>query len=462
MAGYDFDLLTIGAGSGGVRASRMAASYGAKVAIAEESRVGGTCVLRGCVPKKLLVIGSHFAEDFHDANGYGWSLGAASHDWPRLIAAKDQELARLNGVYLRMLHESGVSLLEGRAKLVDAHRVEINGQQHSAERILIATGSWPHLPAIPGIELAISSNEALDLPQLPQRVAVVGGGYIAVEFAGIFNAFGAEVVQLVRGDTLLRGFDDDIAVCLAEEMQKKGIDLRWGTQVTSIERRAEGGLRLKLKTKDAAAPSLLEVDQVLYATGRKPNSQGLGLAELGVKLDGEGAVVVDRFSQSSVPSIFAVGDVTNRMNLTPVAIAEARCLVETLFNGTPQPADYENIPSAVFSQPPVGTVGLAETEARQRFGAVDVYVTRFRSMRHTLSGRDERTMMKLVVRQEDQTVVGCHMVGSDAPEIVQGLAIAMKAGATKAHFDATIGIHPTAAEEFVTLREKRADPPPPS
>jgi len=321
-----------------------------------------------------------------------------------------------------------------------------------------ATGGWPHLPSIPGIELALTSNEALDLPRLPKRLAVVGGGYIAVEFAGIFNALGVEVVEILRGDTVLRGFDQDIRVGLAEEMQKKGIRMMCGTQVRSIARTADGSLSLRLSAGQETVAGSIEVDEVLYATGRRPNTDGLGLAELGVRLDDAGAVVVDAMSQSTVPGIYAVGDVTNRVNLTPVAIAEARCLVDTLFSGRPTAPDYDFIPSAVFSQPPVGTVGLDETKARRQFGAVDVYLSRFRPMRHTLSGRDERTMMKLVVKRDDQRVVGCHMVGADAPEIVQGLAIALKAGATKAHFDATIGIHPTAAEEFVTMRDRLPDP----
>ena len=454
MAGFDFDLFTIGAGSGGVRASRLAAGLGARVAIAEVSRVGGTCVLRGCVPKKLLVMASHFAEDFADSRGFGWTPGEASFHWPALIGAKDKELDRLNGVYLRLLKDSGVTLVEGKARLVDAHTVEVAGRRFTAERILLATGGWPHLPPIPGIELALTSNEALDLVRLPKRLAVVGGGYIAVEFAGIFNALGVEVVQMARGDGLLRGFDQDIRATLAEEMGKKGIRLHLGTQVESIASNGDGGLSLGL----AGGGETVEVDDVLYATGRRPNTAGLGLAEVGVRLNDAGAVVVDAYSQSSVPGIYAVGDVTDRVNLTPVAIAEARCLVDTLFQGRPTAPDYDFIPSAVFSQPPVGTVGLGEGEARRRFGEVDVYVSRFRAMRHTLSGRDERTMMKLVVKRDDQRVVGCHMVGADAPEIVQGLAIALKAGATKAHFDATIGIHPTAAEEFVTMRERLPDP----
>ncbi len=457
MAVYDFDLFTIGAGSGGVRASRLAAATGARVAIAEESRVGGTCVLRGCVPKKLLVLASHFAEDFADARGYGWTVGPTAVDWRALIAAKDKELDRLNAIYIRLLRDAGVALVEGRAKLVDPHTVEVAGRRYTAERILVATGGWPFLPDIPGIRHAMTSNEALDLAELPKRIAVVGGGYIAVEFAGIFAALGAEVTQIVRGDTLLRGFDQDIRITLAEEMHKKGVSLLRETLVRSIERLGDGSLSLRIGKGMETVGEDIEVDAVLYATGRLPNTRDLGLAELGVEVAANGAVMVDQWSKSSVDGIYAVGDATDRVNLTPVAIAEARCLVETLFNGRPTAMDYENIPSAVFSQPPVGTVGLTEAAARHRFGEVDVYVSRFRALRHTLSGRDERTMMKLVVNRRDQRVLGCHMVGADAPEIVQGLAVALKCGATKQQFDATVGIHPTAAEEFVTMRDKLPD-----
>lgn len=457
MARYDFDLFTIGAGSGGVRASRLAAAAGARVAVAEENRVGGTCVLRGCVPKKLLVMASHFAEDFCDARGFGWSTGEPRFDWGSLIAAKDRELDRLNAIYLRLLSDAGAALVEGRARLVDPHTVEIDGRSYTAERILVATGSWPHLPHLPGIEYAFTSNEALSLAQLPKRLAVVGGGYIAVEFAGIFAALGVKVTQLVRGDGLLRGFDQDIRFALEEEMGRKGVTLLRETQVRSIKP-CPSGLSLRIGGALETEGEDLAVDTILYATGRRPNTKGLGLAELGVKLDDAGAVVVDKWSQSSVDSIYAIGDVTNRMNLTPVAIAEARCLIDTLYGGKPAAVDYEGVPSAVFSQPPVGTVGLTEAQARRRFPAVDVYLSRFKPMRHTLSGRDERTMMKLVVNPADQRVIGCHMVGADAPEIIQGMAIALKCGATKAQFDATVGIHPTAAEEFVTMRDKLPDP----
>jgi glutathione reductase (NADPH) len=456
---YDFDFFTLGAGSGGVRASRLAAAHGARVAIAEERRVGGTCVLRGCVPKKLLVIGSHFAEDFADARGYGWSAGAVALDWPALIAAKNKELDRLHGIYVRLLRDAGVTLIEGHAVLADPHTIEVDGRRYTAERILVATGGWPSLPAIPGTEHAITSNEALDLSTLPARLAIVGGGYIAVEFAGIFNALGVAVTQIVRADLPLRGFDPDVRATLAEEMRARGVTLLPEMQLRSIERCADGSLSLRIGRGMETAGEELRVDQVLYATGRKPNTGGLGLHEAGVELSEDGAIVVDRWSRSSVENIFAVGDVTNRMNLTPVAIAEARCLVDTLFAGRATAMDYTNVPSAVFSQPPIATVGLSETAARARGEALDIYVSRFRPLRNTLSGRDERTMTKLVVRRHDQRVLGCHMVGADAPEIIQGLAVALQCGATKPQFDATIGIHPTSAEEFVTMRERLPDSP---
>lgn len=457
MVKCDFDLFVIGAGSAGVRASRLAAASGVRVAIAEESRVGGTCVLRGCVPKKLLVIGSHFAEDFVDASAYGWTVPSPSFDWAGLIAAKNRELDRLHGVYRRLLSDAGVTLLEGRAKLAGAGKVSVGGRSLSAERIIIATGGWPSLPDIPGIAHAITSNEALDLPVLPKRLAIVGGGYIAVEFAGLFAALGSDVTLIMRGDLPLRGFDEDVRLTLAEEMAKKKIAIRNRTRVTAIEKGADGMLLAHLADADGPVGQVLDVDCVLYATGRHPNSRGIGLEEAGVALDDLGAVRVNDLSETSVPGVYAIGDVTNRMALTPVALAEARCLIDGLYHGKSRAMDYSLVPSAVFSQPAVATVGLAEAAARQRWGEIDVYVTRFRSLRHTLTGRDERVMMKLVVRRSDRRVVGCHMVGADAPEIMQGLAVAVTAGATKEDFDATIGIHPTVAEEWVTLRDKRPE-----
>jgi glutathione reductase (NADPH) len=448
MPRYDFDLFTIGAGSGGVAGSRRAGSYGARVAICEESRVGGTCVIRGCVPKKLLVYGAQFADAFADAAGFGWHVPVPSFDWPALIAAKDREIERLSQIYVRMLRDSGVTLIRGRGVLVDPHTVAVDGRHYTADKILIATGSHPVVPQIPGIEHVISSNEALDLPALPRRIVIVGGGYIAVEFAGIFRGFGAEVVELVRREELLYGFDDDIRIALAQQMRDRGIEIHTRTQVARIEKRPHGySVHTTLGQEFSA-------DVVMYATGRRPNTRGLGLAEVGVALDDNGAVIVDEWSRSNIPNIYAVGDVTDRLNLTPVAIAEARAVAETLFHDNPTPIDHTNVPTAVFSNPPIGAVGLTEECARREIGAVDVYMARFKPMKNTLSGREERTVMKLVVDAHSDRVLGCHMLGPDAPEIIQGLAIALKCGATKRQFDQTVGIHPSAAEEFVTMREK--------
>ncbi|HLY58459.1 MAG TPA: glutathione-disulfide reductase [Stellaceae bacterium] len=448
MTKYDFDLFTLGAGSGGVAGSRRAAAYGARVGIAEESRVGGTCVLRGCVPKKLLVYGARFADDFADAAGYGWTVPDPVFDWPTLIRNKDHELDRLHAVYLKLLADSGVRLFDGRARLVDRHTIEIGGERVTTERVMIATGGHPVVPDIPGIEHVISSNEALSLPALPRRIAIVGGGYIALEFASIFNNLDVEVSLVCRGDAVLRGFDHDIRSCVGAALRERGIALRTHTHVTRIETSSDG---LVLVTQEGDP---VVADTVLYATGRRPNTRGLGLDAAGVELGAHGAVPVDDWSETNVPGIYAVGDVTDRLNLTPVAIAEARAIAETHYNGNPTKLDRSCIPTAVFSIPPVGTVGLSEEEARAAGHAVDVYRSRFRPMKHTLSGRDERTMMKLVVDRATDRVLGCHMVGDDAPEITQGLAIALKCGATKKQFDQTVGIHPTAAEEFVTMREK--------
>ncbi|CAA7627166.1 glutathione-disulfide reductase [Magnetospirillum sp. UT-4] len=454
MTAFDYDLVVLGAGSGGVRASRLAAKAGARVAVVESSRVGGTCVMRGCVPKKLLVMGSRFAEDIADAAGFGWDIGAVSFDWARLVAAKNAELNRLESVYLRMLRDSGVDLVEGRGGLAGPHAVAVAGRTLSAERVLIATGGRPWLPQVPGIEHAITSNEALDLMQLPARMVIVGGGYIAVEFAGIFAALGVKVTQILRGDTLLRGFDQDVRAALTTEMAGKGVEVRCETVVRSIERAGKAySLRL-------SGDETIETDLVLYATGRRPNTEGLGLEEAGIGLDDHGAVKVDQWSRTALDSVYAIGDVTDRLNLTPVALAEANALVATLFEDRPTSVDYDNIPTAVFSNPPVGTVGLSEAAARRRCGDIHVYLSRFKPMRNTLAGRDERTLMKLVVDAASDRVVGLHVVGPDAPEMVQGFAVAMKCGATKAQFDATIGIHPTAAEELVTLRDRRPDPCP--
>jgi glutathione reductase (NADPH) len=452
MPRYDFDMITIGAGSGGVASSRRAGSYGARVAICEERRVGGTCVLRGCVPKKLLVYGSQFAEAFADAAGFGWTVVPPSFDWPALIEAKDEEIGRLSQIYINMLKNSGVEIIDGHAALVDPHTVEIAGRAYTAENILIATGSWPETPDIPGIEHVISSNEALDLEALPRRIIIVGGGYIAVEFAGIFNGLGSEVVELIRRDELLYGFDDDIRVALGQEMRGRGVELHSRTHVARIEKQAAGYSVSTTTGREFTS------DLVMYATGRAPNTKGLGLAEVGVQTNENGAVVVDEWQGSSVPNIYAIGDVTDRINLTPVAIAEGRALAETLFNNNPTMMDHKNVPSAVFSQPPIGAVGLTEERARREYGEVDIYMARFKPMKNTLSGREERTVMKLIVDPGSDRMLGCHMLGPDAPEIIQGLAIAVKCGATKKQFDQTVGIHPSAAEEFVTMREKVVAP----
>ena len=444
---YDFDLFVIGAGSGGLAGGRLAASYGARVAICEEWTVGGTCVNRGCIPKKLYVYASHFRDDLEDAAGYGWSLADPSFDWSRLVAAKSDELTRLQGVYDRLLADAGVRYIQGRGVLESAHEVRVGDARYTAENLVIATGARPYLPDIPGIEHAICSDDAFDLAELPRRIAIVGGGYVAVELAGIFHGLGVETIQLYRRDLFLRGFDDDVRTALAEEMRRRGIDLRFNSNVTAIEKRGEG------LCATTSGGELLEVDQVMFATGRLPNSHGLELARVGVKVDEKGAISVDAWSQSAVPNIYAIGDVTDRVNLTPVAIREGRALAETLYAGNPTRPDHEKVPSAVFSQPPIGTVGLTESQARERYAEVDVYRTRFRPLKLTLTPREEQVMMKLVVDRASDRVVGCHMLGADAAEIIQGVAIALQCDATKAEFDATVGVHPTSAEEFVTLRD---------
>ncbi len=450
MSEFDFDMFTLGAGSGGVASSRRAGSYGARVAICEESRIGGTCVIRGCVPKKILVYGSHYAQELADAAGFGWSVGEASLDWGALVAAKNKEIDRLNGVYKRLLRDSGVTVFEERGKIVDAHTVEVGGKRYTAKYILVATGGRPQKPDVPGAHLGLTSNEALDLTTLPRRVVIVGGGYIGVEFAGIFNAAGAKVTMLIRGDAVLRGFDGDVRSALTSEMKKSGIEIKCESFARDVEARADG---LSVLTQSSET---IDCDAVLFATGRTPNTEGIGLDEAGVTRSAGGAIEVDGYSRTSVPSIYAVGDCTNRVNLTPVAIAEGRAVAETLFHDRPTIMDHENVPSAVFSQPPVGTVGLSEERARAN-GPVDIYVTSFRALKHTLTGRDERTMMKLVVARDTRRVLGVHIVGADAPEILQGFAVAVKCGATKEQFDATVGIHPSAAEELVTMRDKRPE-----
>jgi len=449
MPTYDYDLFVIGAGSGGVRAARMSAQYGARVAIVEERYLGGTCVNVGCVPKKLLVYGAHVHEELEDAAGFGWSVPPATFDWPTLIRNKNAEIKRLNGAYESVLSKAGVRILDGRGVLLDPHTVEVNGKRHTAAHILVATGGWPMKPDVPGMEHAITSNEAFFLDRLPPRVLIGGGGYIAVEFAGIFNGLGSHVTQLYRGPLFLRGFDDDARGFLAAEMRKKGIDLRFNMNLRRLDKLPGGALRATLLDG-----STVETDAMLCAMGRAPNTRGIGLAEAGVRLTDRGAIAVDEHYRSSVPSIHALGDVIDRVQLTPVAIAEAMVLAKHLFGGGAAPLNYANIPSTVFSQPALGAVGLTEAQAAQQH-RIQVFITDFRPMKHTLSGRDERTLMKLIVDQDTDRVLGAHMVGPEAGEIIQGLAIALTCGATKAQFDATVGIHPTAAEEWVTMRTPR-------
>ncbi len=459
MTDFDYDLIAVGGGSGGVRAARFAASrHGVKAAVIESTRIGGTCVMRGCVPKKLLVHGARFADDFEDARGYGWTPGRPAFDWSALIRNKDAELERLEGVYHRLLREAGVDEITGRGRLIDNHTVEVNGARLTARYIILCMGGWPHLPDIPGVEHVITSNEALDLPELPQRIVIAGGGYIAVEFAGIFNALGSEVHLVIRGDQILRGFDSDVRLALRGEMEKRGVWIHSERRISSIEPLARGGYSLRLDP--ARTPqtdgTALETDRVMYATGRRPNTGNAGLEEAGVALNENGAVIVDGNYKTSLDAVYAIGDVTDRVQLTPVALAEGAALVEHLFGGGGGKVDYRNIPTAVFSQPPLGTVGMTEEEARGGHG-VKIFRSRFRPMKHTLSGRDEMTMMKMIVCKDTDRVLGCHMVGADAPEMTQGLGVAMKCGATKAQFDATIGIHPTGAEEWVTMRDPVAE-----
>ena len=448
----DFDLLVIGGGSGGVACARRAASYGARAAVIENDRLGGTCVHRGCIPKKLLVYASHFSHDFEDAAGYGWSVGEPSFDWPAMVRAKSAELDRLEGIYQRLLRNSGATYIRGTGRLLDAHTVAVGDERHRAETIVIATGGRPTMPDIPGIELAVSSDAMFDLKSLPARVVIVGGGYIACEFACIMQGLGSGVTQLYRGELALRGFDWDLREVLCEEMRKGGVDLRLNINAASL---ARNGSAIAVTTTTG---EVIETDLVLFATGRKPNVAGLGLENAGVETAESGAVPVDAASHTGVAGIYAIGDVTDRINLTPVAIHEGRCIAETLYNDNPQNPDHRDVATAVFTTPELGTVGLTEAEARQTFPAVDIYKTRFCPLKHTLTAREETVFMKLVVDRASDRVVGCHMVGDGAGEAVQLLGIAVKAGATKAQFDATMAVHPTAAEEFVTMYEPVAEP----
>ena len=450
MANYDYDLFVIGAGSGGVRAARLAAMSGARVAVAEEHRVGGTCVIRGCVPKKFMVYASEFAHHAQVAEGYGWSKSGATFDWTRFLEAKDREIARLSGIYVTNLTNAGAELVHGRAVLKDAHTVEVEGKgTYTAAKILVATGGRPWKPEdLPGIEHAITSEEAFHLPELPKRILIAGGGYIAVEFAGIFNGLGVETTLVYRGANILRGFDDSIRAHVAEEMERRGIKVVLGCEHKAIEKTATG-LMSRMKSGHD-----IETDAVMFATGRIPYVAGLGLEAAGVKLTETGAVAVDKFSKTNVGNIWAVGDVTDRINLTPVAIREGAAFAQTEFHDNPTAFDHDMVASAVFSQPPVGSVGQSEADARHTHGKVDIYFSRFRPMKETFYGGAERAMIKLVVAADSQKVVGCHIVGPDAPEIIQMAAIAMKMGATKAQWDSTCAVHPTLAEELVTLREK--------
>jgi glutathione reductase (NADPH) len=455
MNSFDYDLFVIGAGSGGVRGARVAASMGARVAIAEEYRVGGTCVIRGCVPKKLLVYASKFSGMITDAEGFGWSIPKPAFSWQTLINNKDREIDRLNAIYLRNLERSNVEIFQSRAVLEDRHTIKLLGEGHTitAKNILIATGAKPFIPEIVGAEHVITSNEALHLEELPDSIAIIGGGYIALEFATIFAGLGVNVSVIYRGPQILRGFDDDIRDALAEELTKRGVDIRCNTDVVSVtpDRAGDdrGGYVLDFKDGDS-----LHKQKVMYATGRVPNTTDLGLEKAGIDLGWNGYVIVDEYSRSSVENIYAVGDVTHRVNLTPVAISEAMAFCETVFNNNPTPVDHEFIATAVFTEPEIGTIGLSEAEAREKCRTVDIYKSRFRPMFHTLSGRDEQTLMKLVVDGDSDRVVGCHILGPDAAEMVQIAAISMRMGATKADFDATMALHPCAAEELVTMQEK--------
>jgi len=451
MTVFDFDLLVIGGGSGGVRAARMAAQRGARVALVEAQAMGGTCVNVGCIPKKLYSYAAHFAESFEESHGFGWVGPAPVLDWAALKANRAREITRLNGIYLQLLKGAGVQIVEGWATLVDAHTVAVGAQRLTAKNILIATGGQPSVPDIAGREHVITSNDIFDIDPFPKRLLVVGGGYIACEFASIFKGLGAQITQLYRGAQVLRGFDEEIRGFIAAEMSKAGVDLRLNADAAAIVKTA-GGLRVTLQDG-----SHLEVDAVLYATGRVPLVEGLGLQALGIAQKPGGAIIVNDNYQTSVPHIYAVGDVTARFQLTPVALGEAMVVVDHLLGAAagkaPRSMSYDFIPTAVFTHPNIGTVGLTEAEARERFGAVHVFKSEFKALKHTLSGSSERTFMKLLVDEASDRVVGLHMVGAEAGEIVQGFAVAMKAGATKAVFDSTIGIHPTAAEEFVTMRE---------
>ncbi len=446
---FDYDLFVIGAGSGGVRAARMSASHGAKVAVAEEYRVGGTCVIRGCVPKKLFVYASHFAEEFEDAAGFGWTVADAKFDWPTLVKNKDAEIDRLNGIYIKNLEASGVEILQGRAIVKDANTVTLDGRDITAKYILVAVGGTPFMPQIDGIEHAITSNEAFHIEALPQNIIVVGGGYIAVEFAGIFNGLGVETTLVYRGPQILRGFDNEVRDHVAAEMAAKGINIKTESDIAAIAKTENG------YTVTYQDGSTQDTGLVMYATGRVPMTDGLGLENAGVELGAKGEIKVDAYSKTNIDSIYAVGDVTARAELTPVAIREGAAFAETVFNDNPLAVDHSIIPTAVFSQPSIGTVGLGEEAAREAGHEIDVYAASFRPMKNTLSGNPEKTLMKLIVDKADDKVLGLHIVGPDSGEMIQAFGVAITMGATKAQFDATIAVHPTAAEELVTFKQPR-------
>lgn len=448
MADYDYDLFVIGVGSGGVRAARMSAQYGARVATAEDKYMGGTCVNVGCVPKKLFVYASHFSEEYHHAEGFGWGSAAPDFDWNVLLNNKNKEIKRLNGVYRGLLDNAGVTHFDGRARIVDAHHLSINEQVVSTEKILIATGGWPSVPDFPGREHVITSNEAFFLETLPNKVLVVGGGYIAVEFAGIFKGMGVDSHLSYRGPLFLRNFDQDVREIVRDELDKKGVQLHFESNVEKIEKLKDDSLQVFF-----GDGTEMQTDLVLYATGRKPSVDDIGLENVSVDCRDNGAIIVDDEFRTSEPNIFALGDVTGKIQLTPVAIAEAMAFSSTQFKGQPRVMDYDGIATAVFCQPNIGTVGLTEAQAREKYDDVEIFRSVFRPMKHTLSGSDEKNMMKIIVDKASDKIIGVHMVGSEAGEIIQGIAIAFKAGVTKAIFDSTIGIHPTTAEEFVTMRE---------
>jgi glutathione reductase (NADPH) len=447
---YMYDLVVIGAGSGGVRAARISAGHGAKVAVIEGDRPGGTCVIRGCVPKKLLMYGSLFSADVEDARGFGWHVDKPTHDWEHLITAKNTELKRLESIYVSLLENAGATLIRGFAKVTGAHSVEVNGDEITAETILVAVGGIPQMTDVPGMhDHAITSNEALDLDVFPSEIVIYGGGYIALEFAGIFNGYGAKTHLVYRGDLPLRGFDEDVRRHIAVAMQDRGITLHPGITIDALE--DDNGRKIATLSDGKK----IHADQVMAATGRKPNTESLGLDQIGVEMGRNGEVLVDPHSCTSVSSIFAVGDVTDRVNLTPVAINEGHAFADTLYGNNDRIISHDNIASAVFSQPPIATVGLSEADASEKYDKIRVYESQFRAMKNTISGRGEKTYMKLIVDDATNKVVGAHMMGPDSGEIMQGIGIAVKVGATKADFDATIGIHPTAAEEFVTMRSPR-------